>query len=505
MHESCRIAMLSSLSRSVRPVARSLSRHVALPATAAAPKVSPMNARLEETDPELFNIIEMEKKRQQTSLCLIPSENFTSRSVLDALGSVMSNKYSEGYPYARYYGGNEFIDMAEDLCCKRALTAFNADPAKWGVNVQPLSGSPANFMVFSAVLKPHDRLMGLDLPHGGHLSHGFQTDTKKISMVSLYFETLPYRLDESTGYIDYDALEANATLYRPKLIIAGTSAYSRHIDYARMRKICDKVGAYMLADMAHISGLVAAGVVPSPFEYADIVTTTTHKSLRGPRGAMIFYRKGVRGHTKKGAEIMYDLEGPINASVFPGHQGGPHNHTISALATALKQAATPEFVEYQKQVLSNSSSFADAMKKRGYSLVSGGTENHLMLVDLKPAGVDGARVESVLELANIAINKNTVPGDKSALIPGGIRMGTPALTSRGFEEAHFDEVAEFIHRGVVIAKEVAGSGIGKKLADFKAALKAKEWPELTQLRADVEVFAAQFPCVGFDEADMKYK
>merc|ERR1712151_674022 len=346
--------------------------------------------------------------------------------------------------------------MGESLCQRRALEACKLDPKDWGVNVQSLSGSPANFQVFTALCDVHDRIMGLDLPHGGHLSHGYQTDSKKISMVSKYFESIPYRLNEETGLIDYDECEKFAMRIRPKILIAGTSAYSRLIDYSRMRQIADKCGAYLLADMAHISGLVVGGVVPTPFEYADIVTTTTHKSLRGPRGAMIFYRKGVRGHTKKGDAIMYDLEGPINASVFPGHQGGPHNHTISALATALKQASTPEFVLYQKQVLSNSSSFADAMTKRGYSLVSGGTENHLMLVDLKPAGVDGARVEAVLELANIAINKNTVPGDKSALIPGGIRMGTPALTSRGFEEEHFDAVAGFIDRGVAIAKEVAG-------------------------------------------------
>jgi len=485
--------------------APALRRSLALAAEAAEKVQQSLNSPLEQTDPVLFDIIEQEKRRQQRSIVLIPSENFTSRAVLDALGSVMSNKYSEGYPAARYYGGNEFIDMAEDLCRDRALHAFRADPAKWGVNVQSLSGSPANFSVFSAVLKPHDRLMGLDLPHGGHLSHGFQTDTKKISMVSVYFETMPYRLNEATGIIDYDKLEEHATLFRPKLIIAGTSAYSRHIDYARMREICDKVGAYLLADMAHISGLVAAGVVPSPFEHADIITTTTHKSLRGPRGAMIFYRKGTRGHDKKGKEIMYNLEGPINQSVFPGHQGGPHNHTISALATALHQASQPEFVEYQKQVLSNSQAFGKAMLDRGYTLVSGGTENHLLLVDLKPSGIDGARVESVLEMANVALNKNTVPGDKSAFIPGGIRVGTPALTSRGFEEAHFEEVAEFIHRGVTIAKDINASGIGKKLADFKSALKAQEWPAITELRSDVESFSMQFPTIGFDEASMKYK
>ena len=481
-------------------------RYLALPATdqARSKDTQLLNAPLAQTDPELFDIIEKEKHRQKTSIVLIPSENFTSKAVLDALGSCMSNKYSEGYPHARYYGGNEFIDMAEDMCRSRALEAFNVTPEKWGVNVQPLSGSPANMCVFSALLKPHDRLMGLDLPHGGHLSHGFQTDTKKISMVSVYFETMPYRLNEQTGYIDYDALEKSAMLFRPKMIIAGTSAYARHIDYGRMRQICDKVGAYLLADMAHISGLVAAGVVPTPFDYADVVTTTTHKSLRGPRGAMIFYRKGVKGVDKKGNEIKYNLESPINQAVFPGHQGGPHNHTITALATALKQANSPEFIEYQKQVLSNSSAFADAMTSRGYSLVSGGTENHLLLVDLKPAGIDGARVESVLEMASVALNKNTVPGDKSAFIPGGIRVGTPALTSRGFVEKDFEQVAEFIHRGVGIAKDVNSSGIGKKLVDFKAALKEREWPELTQLRNDVESFAGTFPTIGFDESTMKY-
>ena len=464
-----------------------------------------LNAPLSATDPELFDIIEHEKLRQRNSLVLIPSENYTSKSVLDALGSVMSNKYSEGYPHARYYGGNEFIDQAEELCRNRALTAFKAEPAKWGVNVQPLSGSPANMYVYSALLKPHDRIMGLDLPHGGHLSHGFQTPTKKISMVSLYFETMPYRLDEATGYIDYDALEANALLFRPKLIIAGTSAYARHIDYPRMRAICDKVGAYLMADMAHISGLVAAGVVPTPFDHADVITTTTHKSLRGPRGAMIFFRKGVRSVNKKGQDVPYDLEGPINQAVFPGHQGGPHNHTISALATALKQANTPEFVDYQKQVLVNNQAFGKAMVDRGYPLVSGGTDNHLLLVDLKPAGIDGARVEAVLERANVALNKNTVPGDKSALIPGGIRVGTPALTSRGLEEGHFDQVAEFIHRGVGIAKEINATASGKKLADFKAALGAQQHASIASLRADVEAFAGQFPCIGFDEATMKYK
>lgn len=354
--------------------------------------------------------MEKEKVRQRDSLVLIASENFTSKSVFDALGSVMSNKYSEGYPGARYYGGNEQIDKAELLCQKRALEAFNLDPAKWGVNVQSLSGSPANFQAYAAVLAPHDRIMALDLPHGGHLSHGYQTDTKKISAVSVFFETFPYRLNESTGLIDYEKMEENAKLYRPKLIVAGASAYARLIDYEKMREIANNSNAYLLSDMAHISGLVSAGVIPSPFDHSDIVTTTTHKSLRGPRGAMIFYRKGVRSVNKKGEETHYDLENKINFSVFPGSQGGPHNHTISALATALKQALTPEYKAYQLQVLHNSKRFAEVLMSLGYTLVSGGTDNHLLLVNLKKSknGLDGARVERVLELANIATNKNTM-------------------------------------------------------------------------------------------------
>merc|ERR1719240_112621 len=302
-----------------------------------------LNTSLKELDPEVYNIIENEKGRQKRCVNLIASENFAPLSVLEAVGSVMVNKYSEGYPGARYYGGNEFIDQSESLCQERALEACKLDSKDWGVNVQTLSGSPANFQVFTALCDVHDRIMGLDLPHGGHLSHGYQTDTKKISMVSKYFESIPYRLDEETGLIDYDECEKFAMRIRPKILIAGTSAYSRLIDYSRMREIADKVGAVLLADMAHISGLVVGGTVPSPFEFADVVTTTTHKSLRGPRGAMIFFRKGQKGVDKKGNPIMWDLEEKINGAVFPGLQVGPHNHTITALSVALKQAQSQEF------------------------------------------------------------------------------------------------------------------------------------------------------------------
>mmetsp|Transcript_6204 Transcript_6204/g.7105 ORF Transcript_6204/g.7105 Transcript_6204/m.7105 type:complete len:416 (-) Transcript_6204:1107-2354(-) len=410
----------------------------------------------------------------------------------------MSNKYSEGYPGARYYGGNDFIDMAERLCQKRALEAFNLDDKEWGVNVQSLSGSPANFQVYTALLNPHDRIMGLDLPHGGHLSHGFSTPTKKISATSIFFENMPYRLDESTGLIDYDTLQANANLFRPKLIIAGASAYSRLIDYGRFRDICDQVGAILLADMAHISGLVSSGVIPSPFEYADVVTTTTHKSLRGPRGAMIFYRKD----TDKG------LDDKIDFSVFPGLQGGPHNHTISALATALKQAKSPDFVDYQKQVLKNATALSNRLRHLGYDLVSDGTDTHLVLIDLKKSSkVDGARVERILELASIATNKNTVPGDKSALVPGGLRLGTPALTSRGFDEADFEKVADFIHEGVQVTLDIKNSLGSKKLKDFKAHLEADPQGHkgLNELREKVEEFAQGFPVIGFDVEGMKYQ
>ncbi|KXS99018.1 hypothetical protein AC578_6147 [Pseudocercospora eumusae] len=493
-----------------RPVATQPFALQALRALSTDSQQKLLSSHLEQADPIIHDIIQKEKRRQKHFINLIPSENFTSQAVLDALGSVMQNKYSEGYPGARYYGGNEFIDRAEALCQERALQTFRLKNDSWGVNVQPLSGSPANLYAYSAVLNAHDRIMGLDLPHGGHLSHGYQIPNKKISMISKYFETLPYRLDEKSGLIDYDRLEEMALLYRPKIIIAGTSAYSRLIDYDRFRKIADKVGnCYLLADMAHISGLVAAGVVPSPFEYADIVTTTTHKSLRGPRGAMIFFRKGVRSVDKKGKEELYDLENPINASVFPGHQGGPHNHTITALAVALHQAQQPEFKEYQQQVLENAKALAgrlgDAKESGGlgYNIVSGGTDNHLVLVDLKDRGIDGARVERVLELVGVAANKNTVPGDRSALKPGGLRMGTPAMTTRNFQRDDFKRVADIVHRAVNITKTLdakakqAAEKSGRKnpgsVNAFREYVKeGEEVVEIVELRQEVEAWVGTF-------------
>ena len=408
----------------------------------------------------------------------------------------MSNKYSEGYPGARYYGGNQHIDEVELLCQKRALQAFNLDSERWGVNVQCLSGSPANLQVYQAIMPVHGRLMGLDLPHGGHLSHGYQTPQKKISAVSTYFETMPYRVDLETGIIDYDTLEKNAQLFRPKVLVAGTSAYCRLIDYGRMRKIADSVGAYLVVDMAHISGLIAAGVIPSPFEFADIVTTTTHKSLRGPRGAMIFFRKGVRStDAKTGKQTLYDLENPINFSVFPGHQGGPHNHTITALTVALKQAASPEFKQYQKQVIDNAKALEHTFKTLGYKLVSDGTDSHMVLLDLRSFALDGARVEAVLEQINIACNKNSIPGDKSALTPCGIRIGTPAMTSRGFGTADFERVAKYIDAAVKICKDVQGAlpKEANKLKDFKAKVAGGEVAAINSLRAEIATWSSSFP------------
>lgn len=455
-----------------------------------------VESHLKDIDPEVDQIIKDEIDRQKHSIVLIASENFTSTSVFDALGTPMCNKYSEGYPGARYYGGNEHIDRMELLCQERALNAFGLTPAKWGVNVQTLSGSPANLQVYQALMRPHERLMGLDLPHGGHLSHGYQTDSRKISAVSTYFETMPYRVNLETGLIDYDMLEKTAVLYRPKILVAGTSAYCRLIDYKRMREIADKVGAYLIVDMAHISGLIAAGVIPSPFEYADVVTTTTHKSLRGPRGAMIFFRRGVRSiNPKTGQEILYDLENPINFSVFPGHQGGPHNHTIAALATALKQASTPEFKQYQEQVLKNAKVLENEFKKKGYKLVSDGTDSHMVLVSLKDKHVDGARVETICEKINIALNKNSIPGDKSALVPGGVRIGAPAMTTRGLGEADFAKIVEYIDFAVNYAKEIQ-AGLPKeanKLKDFKNKVLNGQDEKLQQAKNEISQWAGNFP------------
>uniref|UniRef100_A0A8C3W2Y0 Serine hydroxymethyltransferase n=1 Tax=Catagonus wagneri TaxID=51154 RepID=A0A8C3W2Y0_9CETA len=419
---------------------------------------------LKDCDLEVYSIIKKESHRQRTGLELIASENFASRAVLEALGSCLNNKYSEGYPGQRYYGGTEFIDELELLCQRRALQVYGLDPQCWGVNVQPYSGSPANFAVYTALVEPHGRIMGLDLPDGGHLTHGFMTDKKKVSATSIFFESMPYKVDPDTGYINYAQLEENARLFRPKLIIAGTSCYSRNLDYARLRRVADDNGAYLMADMAHISGLVAAGVVPSPFEHCHVVSTTTHKTLRGCRAGLIFYRKGV--------------------------------------AVALKQAMTPEFRVYQQQVVANCRALARTLTGLGYKVVTGGSDNHLILVDLRSKGTDGGRAEKVLEACNIACNKNACPGDKSALRPSGLRLGTPALTSRGLLEEDFQEVARFIHRGIELTLQIQDAvGAKATLKEFteKLAGAAEHQQAVAALRAEVESFAALFPLPGLPD------
>ena len=416
---------------------------------------------------------------------------------MECLGSCLTNKYSEGYPAHRYYGGNEYIDQIEELCKKRALAAYHLDPAKWGVNVQPYSGSPANLAVYTGLLKPGSRMMGLDLPSGGHLTHGYykynpKTGVRKsLSGSSIFFETFPYHVNAETGLVDYDFLEQTAAIYRPQLIICGASAYPREWDYARIRKVADDSNALMMMDMAHISGLVATGEAANPFDYCDIVTTTTHKSLRGPRAGMIFFRKDDRGFEKK-----------INDGVFPGLQGGPHDHQIAAIATQLKEVATPEFKEYCIQIKKNAKALAEAMMAKGYKLCTDGTDNHLILWDVRPLGLTGSKIEKVCDLINISLNKNTVHGDRSAQSPGGVRIGTPALTTRGLKEADFVKVADFLDRAVKISLDVQKTS-GKKLKDFVAALPSNK--DIPVLAKEVATFATSFPMPGFDTETMKYK
>lgn len=403
----------------------------------------------------------------------------------------MTNKYSEGLPGARYYGGNEFIDELETLCQKRALAAFGLNPEQWGVNVQPYSGSTANFAALTALIQPQDRLMGLDLPSGGHLTHGYQTAKKKISASSIYFASMPYQVDPATGLIDYKRLEENAALFRPQLMICGASAYPAEWEYDTMRKVADQHGAYLMCDMAHISGLIAGKEASSPFDFCDIVTTTTHKTLRGPRAGLIFFRRD------KGDK----LETRVNQAVFPSCQGGPHNNTIAAVAVALKQAASPEFKLYAKQVRANALKLAEALVGYGYKLSTGTTVNHLILWDLKPQKLTGSKIERICDMAHITINKNSIAGDKSAVTPGGVRLGASALTSRSLKEDDFVKVAEFLHRTVQIAAEVQEKSGSKLMKDFVAALEGNK--EIAQLKKEVIEFARSFPMPGFDPTKIK--
>lgn len=392
-------------------------------------------------DPKLYEAIQLEMNRQQTHIELIASENFTSQAVMEANGSQLTNKYAEGYPNKRYYGGCEYVDLAEQLAIDRLKELFGADHA----NVQPHSGSQANMGVYMAVLKPGDKILGMDLSHGGHLTHG-----ASVNFSGQLYEVVSYSIDEN-GYIDYETLREIAIKEKPKMIVAGASAYPRAIDFEAFKRIADEIGAYLLVDMAHIAGLVAAGLHQNPVPYADFVTTTTHKTLRGPRGGAIL----CKDKYKKA----------INKVIFPGIQGGPLMHTIAAKAVCFLEALQPEFKTYQQQVLDNAKALADAFTKRGFQLVSGGTDNHLMLVDLRNKGVTGKVAEKLLDTIGITTNKNTVPNEtESPFVTSGLRIGTPAITTRGFVVEDMDEIADII--------DYALTHLDEELSDVKKRVKA---------------------------------
>ena len=387
---------------------------------------------LKNSDPELYSAMEKELNRQKNNIELIASENFVSESVMLAAGSHLTNKYAEGYPAHRYYGGCEYVDIAEEIAIERAKKLFGADH----VNVQPHSGANANFAVYFAVLNPGDTILGMSLAHGGHLTHG-----SKVAVSGKYFNAVGYEVSEKDGKIDYDKMEEIALEIKPKIIVSGASAYPRIIDFKRIREICDKVGAYMMVDIAHIAGLVATGLHPSPVPYADFVTTTTHKTLRGPRGGMIMCKEQY-------AKI-------IDKAVFPGTQGGPLMHIVAAKAAAFGEALKPEFKAYQEQILKNSKAMSDEFVKAGVNLVSGGTDNHLMLLDLSDKDVTGKELETMLDAVNITVNKNSVPFDKQKpTITSGVRIGTPSVTSRGFKEDDCALVAKLIIK-IINEKEAA--------------------------------------------------
>ncbi|MDR3120163.1 MAG: serine hydroxymethyltransferase [Clostridiales bacterium] len=374
-------------------------------------------------DPEVFDAIQKEIGRQRGKIELIASENFVSRAVMEAVGSPLTNKYAEGYPAARYYGGCEYVDVVERLARERAMRIFGAEHA----NVQPHSGAQANTAVYYAVLEPGDKVLGMDLTHGGHLTHGMK---KNVS--GRLYDFIPYQVSPETALIDYDELREKALLHRPKLIVAGASAYPRAIDYEKFSKIAAEAGALLMVDMAHIAGLVAVGLHQNPVPYADFVTTTTHKTLRGPRGGMILCKAQ---YAKK-----------IDSAIFPGTQGGPLMHVIAAKAVCLQEAATPEFADYQRQVVSNAKALSDAFSARGLTPVSGGTDTHLLLLDLTNVGVTGKEAQLRLDEVNITVNKNMVPFDKQKnTVTSGIRVGTPAVTTRGMKEAEMERIAGAVH------------------------------------------------------------
>ena len=393
-------------------------------------------------DPEVAEAIVKEQERQNSHIELIASENWVSKAVMAAMGSPLTNKYAEGYPGKRYYGGCECVDIVEDLARDRAKKLINCDYA----NVQPHSGAQANMAVFFAMLEPGDTFMGMNLDHGGHLSHG-----SPVNMSGKYFNCVHYGVDEN-GFLDYDEMERLALECKPKMILAGASAYARKIDFKRIREICDKVGAYMMVDIAHIAGLVVTGMHESPFPYADVVTTTTHKTLRGPRGGLIL--------ANQEAADKFNF----NKAIFPGIQGGPLMHVIAAKAVCFKEALSDEFKEYGKNICANAQALCKGLLNRGLSVVSGGTDNHLMLLDLRPQGLTGKEIEKLLDEAHITANKNTVPNDpQKPFVTSGVRLGTPAVTSRGMNTDDMDKIAEAI--AFVVKEGEAGVPKARKIVD----------------------------------------
>jgi glycine hydroxymethyltransferase len=413
---------------------------------------------LERVDPEIYNIIQKEIKRQQNVIELIPSENFASLAVLQALGSVLTNKYSEGYSHKRYYGGNEFIDEAEDLAIKRAKELFNAEH----VNVQPYSGSPANIAVYFAFLNPGDKVLGMNLAHGGYLTHGHP-----INFSGKIFNFVQYGLDEKTEVLDYEKIKEIAEKEKPKMIVSGASAYPREINFKKIHEIAESVNAISFADISHIAGLIVAGIHPSPFPFTDVVTTTTHKTLRGPRGAMILCKE----------KFAKD----IDRAVFPGTQGGPHNHVNAAKAVAFKEASSQEFKEYIKQVVKNAKTLAEELKKYEFRLISGGTDNHLILIDLTNKNISGKDAEKILDSIGITVNKNMIPFDKkSPFDPSGIRLGTPAMTTRGMKEEEMKIIANLISETIKYKNDsLRLEEIKKQVLDLTS--KFPLYPELNKL------------------------
>jgi glycine hydroxymethyltransferase len=406
--------------------------------------------KLKEKDNEIYKLIEKEKKRRQEGLELIPSENHTSPAVLEALSSILNDKYAEGYPEKRYYGGCEIVDQAEKICQERAKKLFNVPY----VNVQPYSGSPANHAVHFALLKPGDKTMGMDLTVGGHLTHG-----AKVNFSGKYYQSFSYGVSQKTGRIDFKELKSLVSKNKPKMIWAGTTAYPRILDWKKFREVSDSVNAYLVADIAHIAGLVVAGVHPSPVPYVDIVTTTTHKTLRGPRGGIIMV-------TERGLKKDKDLCSKIDKAVFPGLQGGPHEHQISGIAVCLKEAQKASYRKYGQQIVNNSKFLAQELIKHGFDLVTGGTDNHLMVVDLRNKKVSGKQAQELLDKAGITLNKNTVPFDPNPPYnPSGIRLGTPAVTTRGMKEKEMKKIASWINE-VIENKEKSCPKVRKEIKEF---------------------------------------